>query len=119
MQPQRMCERRLGVHLHTTACRVAIGLLLAMAAAAWADNYTDPPAPTLSISNTPGQKRISITPYPSADQIHMLRANVLGGLWNEDSSGMFSNLTWTAAVDGSNAFHRAQVIPLSSNPLLT
>jgi len=92
---------------------------VAVAAGAWADDYTDPPPPTLTISNIPGQKRISITPYPAAEQIHMLRANVLGGVWNEDSSGILSNLTWTAAADGSNAFHRAQVIPLSSNALLT
>src|SRR5437870_4211573 len=85
-----------------------------------ADNLTDPTPPTLSagsVSNA--QKRLSFTPYPSADEFRMLRSDQLGRGWLEDSSGIFSNLTWTAPAGESNVFHRLQVQPLSSNALLS
>src|SRR5437868_12317643 len=84
-----------------------------------ADIYTDPPAPALAagrLSN--GQNRVTFGPYPSADVFKMLTKTNLDGAWAENSSGLFSNLTWTSSPTASNAFHRLQVTPLSSNVLL-
>ena len=77
------------------------------------DAYITPPAPVLSI--TP-QKNISIPPYPSADAFRMLGSQDLV-TWTE-TAGVFSNLTWTAALDAATRFHRLEVTPLSSNALL-
>jgi uncharacterized protein (DUF1800 family) len=48
----------------------------------------------------------------------MLGSSNLGALWTEQTNGTFSNLTWTASLDGGTAFHRLEVTPLSSNALL-
>ena len=79
------------------------------------DAFIDPPRPVLSV--TPGpQKQISFTPYPSIDVARMLESQDLA-IWTE-ASGVFSNLTWTAALDAATRFHRLEVTPLSSNALL-
>ena len=85
-----------------------------------ADQYTDPPAPTLTITNSsPGSQRVSFGGYPAADQFKMLRKDDLATPWSEDLSGSFLNLTWTAPIAPGNAFHQLEVTPLSSNTLLT
>jgi uncharacterized protein (DUF1800 family) len=78
------------------------------------DLFIDPPAPVLSVTSAP-QKRISFTPYPSADVFRMLATPEIGGSWTE-ASGTFSNLTWTAVLDDTS-FHRLEVLPLGSNAL--
>jgi uncharacterized protein (DUF1800 family) len=85
-----------------------------------ADQFTDPPAPKLTITNaSPGSQRISFGGYPAADQLKMLRKDTLAAPWGDDLSGSFSNLTWTAPIGPGNAFHQLEVTPLSSNALLT
>ena len=49
----------------------------------------------------------------------MLGNSALGDPWVEDTSGVFSNLTWTSALNPGNAFHRLEVTSLSSNALLS
>jgi len=92
-----------------------------MATLATAQNYNDPPPPSITgiTSTSNAQQRISFTPYPSADQFRMLRTDSLGSPWFEDLSGIFSGLTWSATPSASNSFFRLQVVPLSSNALLT
>jgi len=98
--------------------RLALGLCLA-ASVVSADPYTDPPAPTLTLTNLPAsQKRITFTPYPAADVLRMQSEGAPGQSWTENTAGTFSNLTWTAAAGATNTLYRLQVQPLSSNALL-
>src|ERR1041384_3778379 len=100
---------------------LALQAVLAMAAAkAGADDYTDPPAPVLvpSLVQSNTQKRITLTPYPAADEMKMWRSDHAGAAWLEDASGVFSNLTWTATNGSASSLHRLQVTPLTSNQLL-
>jgi uncharacterized protein (DUF1800 family) len=102
------------------AFRCSLSLLLALPALPLAaDDFTDPPPPTITsatVSNA--QRRVTVTPYPSADEFRMLRAGRLGEPWAEDTGGAFSGLLWTAPDSGSNGFYRLQVTPLSSNEVL-
>ncbi|MEY2410972.1 MAG: hypothetical protein QOF48_3642 [Verrucomicrobiota bacterium] len=101
--------------------------LFPLAAAIWlgpwvaaADNFTDPPAPSLGVSTlSNGQRRVTFGPYPAGNIFRMLRKSSLGDPWLEDLTGAFSNLTWTAPAVASNVFHQLEVTPLSSNALLT
>src|SRR5688572_10313351 len=84
-----------------------------------ADDYSDPPPPRLtahSISNA--QRRVTFTPYPSAQQYKMFRTDALGLHWLEDLGGTFSGHTWIAPDAPDNSFYRLQVEPLSSNDVL-
>ena len=95
------------------------GLLLVLPANA-GDRYTDPPGPTLSITNIlPATQRISFGGYPAADQFRMQKTADFSGSWTEDLSGTFSNLTWIAPLGPNNSFHRLEVTRLSSNAVLT
>src|SRR5256885_554994 len=88
--------------------------------AARADEFTDPPAPTLALTNVPaGQKRVSATPYPSADVFKLQSVTNLGSAWADVTNAALSNLTWTVSSGASNQFFRLQTQPLSSNALLT
>jgi uncharacterized protein (DUF1800 family) len=96
------------------------GIVLPVSPPCQADEFTDPPAPTLTITNAAsGSQRLLFGPYPAADQFKMLRKDDLAAPWGEDVSGSFSNLTWTAPIGSGNAFHQLEVTPLSSNALLT
>jgi uncharacterized protein (DUF1800 family) len=96
-------------------------VMLAGLAVAQNYNYNDPSPPSIAgiTSESNAQRRISFTPYPSADQFKMLRTDSLGSPWFEDLSGIFSGLTWSFTPQASNSFFRLQVVPLSSNALLT
>ena len=97
---------------------LSLAALSFFALPAIADDYTDPPAPALGISAlSNGQQRITFPAYPSMDVLRMLGKGSILEPWLEDLSGVFSNCAWTAA--GSNAFHRLEVTPLSSNAVLT
>ncbi|HEY2952922.1 MAG TPA: DUF1800 family protein, partial [Verrucomicrobiae bacterium] len=93
--------------------------VLLTAQTARADQYSDPAAPTLTITTSSnGQRRVTFTPFPSADDFQMRSSTNLNTPFSPDSSGSFSNLAWTAPGGGS-AFHALAVTPLSSNTLLT
>jgi uncharacterized protein (DUF1800 family) len=105
--------------MNARTCFALLIFLTLASLPARSDTQTDPGSPTLTISVLSNQQqRISFTPYPSADQIKMLRNPALGDPWTEHTGGVFSNLTWTATPDGSNAFHRLEITPLTSNQLL-
>ena len=98
--------------------RVIILIVLCALSAA-ADDYTDPLPPRLTVhpvSNA--QRRVTFTPYPSADQFRMLRTDSLGLPWLEDLGGTFSGHSWTVPDSGGNSFYRLQVEPLSSDDVL-
>lgn len=98
-----------------------LAALMAGLGSASPDDFSSPPAPVLHAPGfTNGQPhRILLDPYPSGDVFRMLRQGALGEGWVEDTGGTFSNLTWTVALGLSNAFHRLEITPLSSNALLT
>ncbi len=92
---------------------------LLLASAASAQNYNNPDPPTVSgtaVSNA--QRRLTFTPYPSAERFRMFRADTLTNSWLEDTGGSFSGLAWSVTNSFSNAFYRLQVTPVSSNALL-
>src|SRR5688572_24048654 len=94
-------------------------VLLAFLFSTLADDYTDPPPPRLSAEAvTNGQRHVTFTPYPSAEQFRMLKTDSLGLPWLEDLSGSFSGHSWTAPDGPGNSFYRLQVEPLSSNDVL-
>jgi uncharacterized protein (DUF1800 family) len=84
-----------------------------------ADDFSDPPPPRLTVHTVSNaQRRVTFTPYPSAEQFRMLRTDALGVPWLEDLAGTFSGHSWTAPDDPGNRFYRLQVEPLSSNDVL-
>jgi len=94
-------------------------LSASLALCAIADDYTEPPPPRLTgqgVSNS--QRRVTFTPYPSADQFKMLKTDALGLPWLEDLGGSFSGHAWTAPDTGNNRFYRLRVEALSSNDVL-
>ena len=94
-------------------------VLLLLASVATAQNYNNPDPPTISgtaVSNA--QRRLTFTPYPSAERFKMFRADNLTNSWLEDLGGSFSGLAWSVTNSISNSFYRLQVTPVSSNALL-
>src|SRR5882724_1748348 len=80
----------------------------------------DPPPPLINtITATNGQKRINWAPYPAAQQYKIFRADDLTQPWVEDASGSIGGFDWTAPLSGGEGFHRLQIMPLSSEDLLT
>ncbi len=95
---------------------------LAAATSSFADDFNNPPPPSIigitTISNA--QRQITFTPYPSADEFRMLRSGTLASnSWTEDLTGVFSGSTWVHPQSSSNAFFQLEVTPLSSNALLS
>ncbi|MSU59782.1 MAG: DUF1800 family protein [Pedosphaera sp.] len=119
MKPKENFPQRLDVSLLVKRI-LPLGLLCLTWLAVSADEFTDPAAPTLTLTNvSSAQKRITFTPFPSADVFTMLSVTNLGGAWATNGGGAFSNLTWTGSAGASNTFYRLQVTPLASNALLT
>jgi uncharacterized protein (DUF1800 family) len=84
-----------------------------------ADDYSNPPSPRLSVhSVSNAQRRVTFTPYPSAEEFKMLKTDAFGLPWLADMSGSFSGHAWTAPNTADNSFYRLQVQPLSSNDVL-
>ena len=81
----------------------------------------NPPAPVLSVpgTTTNGQKRVSWTPYPAAQEFKLLSTTNLSVPFSEDVSGNIDGYDWTGPFDGLASFYRLQVTPLSSNALLS
>lgn len=84
-----------------------------------AESNPSPPAITSISVLTNGQHRVSWTPYPAAEQFRILSTPNLSSPFTEDTSGIISGYEWTAPLSGMLGFHRLQVIPLSSNALLS
>ena len=81
----------------------------------------NPPAPVVSAPGltTNGQKRVSWTPYPAAQQFKLFSTTNLSTPFTEDASGIISGYDWNGPAGGPSSFHRLQVTPLSSNALLS
>ena len=110
--------RRLPLSMKPVHFRVSLlGVLLAFCVVA--DDFTDPPAPRLSVhSVSNAQRRVAFTAYPSADQFKMFRTDSLGLPWLADLGGTFSGHSWTAPDGPGNSFYRLEVEPLTSNDVL-
>src|SRR6266536_4288123 len=94
----------------------AVSILVSLYDSSRAD---EPPAPLIdTITATNGQKRIHWLPYPAAQRYKIFRADDLGGLWVEDTSGSVGGFDWLAPLTSDHAFHRLQVMPLSGGDLL-
>src|SRR6266404_975162 len=99
----------LCVHLTLGAVRSAIA------------GDANPPAPVLTgpVVTTNGQKQVSWTPYPAAQEFKLLSTPDLFAPFTEDSSGNVSGYDWFGPLTDWLSFHRLQVTPLSSNTLLS
>jgi len=84
-----------------------------------AESNPEPPAMLTISMLTNGQQRVSWSPYPAAEQFRILSAPNFSTPFTEDTLGIISGYEWTAPISGSLGFHRLQVIPLSSNALLS
>jgi uncharacterized protein (DUF1800 family) len=114
-----MFKFRFGFEIRFAPAFTLFILLLTAAGRSAADQYTDPPPPALSIGPVSNSiVHLSLTPYPAGDVFRMWGVDVLGLPWTGDTSGSFSNLTWTAP-ELATRFYRLEVQPLSSNALLT
>jgi uncharacterized protein (DUF1800 family) len=81
---------------------------------------TVPPPPAItSVVFSNGSTVITFTPYPGADQFRMLSATNLSQPFAESTNGAVSGFTWVAPQDSPFGFYRLEVVPLSSNDLLT
>src|SRR6185436_18904561 len=79
------------------------------------------PAPVLAppVVTTNGQKRVSWTPYPAAQEFKIFSASDILAPFTLDTSGSNSGYDWTGSLSNSISFHRLEVTPLSSNALLS
>ena len=80
----------------------------------------NPPAPLLNapVTTTNGQKRVSWTPYPAAQEFKLLSTPDFSLPYSENFSGNIAGYDWTGPVAPAG-FYRLQVTPLSSNALLS
>jgi uncharacterized protein (DUF1800 family) len=71
----------------------------------------------VSVSN--GQQRVTFSPYPSAESFRLLSTTNLGQPFTPNASGAIAGYEWLGPPNGSADFHRIEVMPVSSNALLT
>ncbi len=93
------------------------GLLILNAGAVSA---VDLPGPSLSAGiSTNGQKLIQFTPYPAADQYNLLLTPAIGQTFARDTNGSLSGFQWRGTNSSLSGFYQLEVVPMSSNALLT
>jgi uncharacterized protein (DUF1800 family) len=77
-----------------------------------------PPSPILNFSITQGQAQLQWSPYPAAQQYHILGANGFTGPFSLDLTGLLTGNVWTAPLASPMQSYRLQVVPLSADVLL-
>jgi uncharacterized protein (DUF1800 family) len=78
----------------------------------------NPLPPSLSgAMGSNAQKVLTWTPYPAAAQFKILSTTNVMAPFAEDFSGKIAGYTWSQGMSNGAAFHKLQVMPMSSNDL--
>lgn len=97
--------------------RILSGLLagwLFSLTSVYAQLATPPPTITSVVSSN-GQQVLTFTPYPAANQIHLLASSNLTDGFFTVTNGTTTNFSWSVPAATPNTFYRLEIQPLTTN----
>ncbi len=80
---------------------------------------TPSPPVITSISVSNGQKKITFTPYPAAEEFRVHSTDSLLSPFAAEASGNVAGYEWSAPLGGPLGFYKIEAVPLAGDALLT